>query len=278
MITIVKDLCVSGKWKMFLQTSIVEQVKRIARPNRGKTVLEEIKCYNSMVIGVQNYYRVATHVSLDCAKLHRAVMTVLTNRLHTGRDGRLRKTGRALTPFERERYGKSAKMRYIVGCREPQPIYPIGYVQHKNPIAKKRNINCYTPEGRAEIHNNLRINTKLLNDLMLQPLYDRSVEYADNRISLFSAQWGKCAITGTDFISTDEIHCHHRVPKSLGGGDNYQNLVLVLKEVHTLIHATDKNTIQAYMERIHLNQEQLQEVNNLRAMAKLGKIAIRKQK
>ncbi len=257
---------------------LTEQVKRIAKPNRGKTLLEEIKLYNSMVTGIQNYYRIATNVNLDCAKLKRTVMTVMTNRLGAGKEGRLRKTGRALTPFERERYGKSAMMRYVVGYKEPQPVYPIGYVQHKNPMMKKRSINNYTTEGRAEIHHNLRISTGLLNDLMLQPLHDRSIEYADNRISLFSAQWGKCAVTGVDFISTDEIHCHHKVPKSLGGGDNYQNLVLVLKEVHTLIHANDKNTIQAYTERIRLDQEQVKKINKLRVMAGLDEIAISRSK
>lgn len=257
---------------------LVEQARRIASPSKGKTVLEEVRRYNSVVVGIQNYYRIATGVCLDCTKLHRAVMSVLTSRLHTGRDGKLRRTGRPLAPFEKERYSKSAMIRYVVGGKGPQPIYPIGYVQHKYPMSKKRSVNSYTPEGRAEIHNSLRINTELLTDLMRQPLYDRSIEYADNRISLFSAQWGKCAVTGVDFTSRSEIHCHHKIPKARGGDDNYQNLVLILKEVHILIHATDENTTQAYMGKLHLNQEQLKAVNSLRVMAGLGRIAIGKNK
>ena len=108
---------------------------------------------------------------------------------------------------------------------------------------------------------------------MLQPLYGRSIEYADNRVSLFSAQWGKCAVTGVDFLSTDEIHCHHKIPQYLGGDDRYGNLTLVLKEIHSLIHATTEQTINTYMSIVYPTQEQLEKVNELRVMAGLDKIA-----
>ena len=42
--------------------------------------------------------------------------------------------------------------------------------------------------------------------------------YADNRISLYAAQYGKCAVTGIPMDSHD-IHCHHKVPVSNGGSD-----------------------------------------------------------
>ncbi len=44
-----------------------------------------------MVLGMQNYYQIATNVNLDCMKLNRAVMAIFTNRLGTNKRGRLRK-------------------------------------------------------------------------------------------------------------------------------------------------------------------------------------------
>ena len=79
--------------------------------------------------------------------------------------------------------------------------------------------------------------------LLCQPLYGKSIEYADNRISLYSAQKGQCAITGEKFTSTD-----HKNPKSKGGTDDYQNLILVTAKVHKLIHATNAKTIQKYLQ------------------------------
>ena len=134
-------------------------------------------------------------------------------------------------------------------------------------MAKKRSINQYTPEGRKEIHSNLGINMKLMTALMRQPLRNRSVEYADNRISLFSAQYGKCAITGTEFLSTDDIHCHHKMPRSMGGTDKYKNLILVLEPVHKLIHATDLTVIDKYLKLLNLDKPQMKKLNELRKMA-----------
>ena len=53
--------------------------------SKGKTELEETRLYNSMVLGMQNYYQIATNVNLDCMKLNRAVMAIFTNRLGTNK-------------------------------------------------------------------------------------------------------------------------------------------------------------------------------------------------
>lgn len=60
-------------------------------------------------------------------------------------------------------------MRYVAGTNEP--VYPIGYTQHKNPLFRKKTWNYYTPEGREGIHNNLRINMAILLSLMRKPPY-----------------------------------------------------------------------------------------------------------
>ena len=262
---------VSDKQLKKSQKELTEQVKRIARPDNGTNEYSQIRMYNSKVLGKQLYYQIATYVNIDFHGLNRSVMTVLTNRLRAAKRGRLRKTGRALTTFERQRYGKSSMLRYAAGTGEP--IYPIGYVQHKKPMHKKRSINCYTKAGRQEIHSNLQVNVPLMLAMMKQPLYGRSIEYADNRISLFSAQQGKCAVTGIEFQSLSEIHCHHKTPKSLGGNDKYENLVLVLEPIHKLIHAKDKMTVQKYLKFLNLNAEQMARVNALRKLAQRDEIA-----
>lgn len=249
---------------------LTEQAKRIARPVDGRTEYDEVKLYNSMVMGMQNYYQIATNINVDCASLGRAVMTILVNRLKCPKGSRLIKNGRTLTKVEASRYGKSKMLRFVAGVDEP--IYPVDYVQHKYPMCKRQRSCCYTPEGRDGLHDNLRINVGLMLMLMRQPSYGKSLEYMDNRISLFSAQWGKCAITGKEFIVTGEIHCHHKIPKEKGGTDKYENLLLVLEPVHRLIHAVETNVIRKYLNLLNLNKEQLRKVNDLREMAGLNVI------
>lgn len=218
-----------------------KQIKHVQRPRPKFNLAEEIWQYNLMVRGIQNYYQIATHISIDCKKIGRAVNTVIKNRLDVSR------AGRKLTKAEKERYGKSKQLRYIAD----EPLYPIGYVQHK--IPKGKTTSEYPTEAGE-------INIKLL----YQPLYGRSIEYADNRISLYNAQKGKCAVTGKDFETTEEIHCHHIKPRNQGGTDEYENLILVTETVHKLIHATRSETISKYLKDCETNIEKL---NNLRKQA-----------
>lgn len=252
------------------QEKLTGQVKQIVRPRHGKTELDEIRIYNSMVMGIQEYYKIATAVNLDCRTLNRAVMTVLTSRLKTQTGNRLVKTGRKLTKAEKERYGKSAMIRYVAGPDEP--IYPIGYIQHKHAKGYPLGKCYYSPMGRCAVHENLRINVSLMLKLMRQPSFGYDAEYMDNRLSLFSAQWGKCAVTGRDFRTIEEIHCHHKTPKGAGGGDEYGNLVLVLEPVHRLIHAREASVIARYNMLLGLDQKQMAVLNKLRCLAGLPEI------
>ena len=154
-------------------------------------------------------------------------------------------------------------MRYI----KHLPFAPISFVQTKAPMCKKRSVQKYTPEGRKEIHENLGINTGMLQSLMRQQLYGRSAEYADNRLSLYCAQYGKCAVTGQMIEALDDIHCHHKLPRHNGGKDNYQNLIIIREAVHILIHATTGPTIDRYLSTLNLNKKQIEKVNKLRMEA-----------
>ena len=133
---------------------------------------------------------------------------------------------------------------------------------------------AYTPEGRKWKHDNLMFrNAWLLGELYKYPVRDRSIEYNDNRVSLFSAQRGRCAITGRDFLCQEEIHCHHKTPRAKGGKDGYNNLVLILEDVHKLVHSTKKSTIDFYLGLLKLNDKQLKKLNHLRELAGLPAIS-----
>ena len=83
------------------------------------------------------------------------------------------------------------------------------------------------------------------------------VRYTDDRISLYNAQKGKCAVTGKEFEATEEIHCCHITPKNKGGTDEYENLILVTETVHRLIHATKTETIAKLLKNCEPNLQKL---------------------
>jgi hypothetical protein len=143
-------------------------------------------------------------------------------------------------------------------------------------MALKGGACCYTVSGRRTLHDNLRVNTVLMQKLMKQPLGESNIEYADNRISLFSAQYGKCAISGVEFCHISDIHCHHIVPKHMGGTDKYSNLILITETVHKLIHARNEDTINRLLYAINLKQSQIKMLNRMRDYVKLPPIKLTK--
>lgn len=244
----------SDKAAKTAKEKIADCIKAIKHPKNDKEQYKAIQQYNSTVAGLHNYYRYATNVSLDFAKIAFASKKSLKSRLKE-----LTPNGKLERGFIKEKYGKSKQLRFLSG----HPLIPVGYVQTKDAQHKRRIVNRYTPEGREAIHKNLQIDTSTLLWLMRNPVLDKSIEFADNRISLFAAQYGRCAVTGTILLPYD-IHCHHKIPLENGGTDEYANLVLVTETVHVIIHATLTETIQKYLEILQLNKKQVEKLNKLR--------------
>lgn len=93
---------------------------------------------------------------------------------------------------------------------------------------------------------------RILHYLMENPVQGESIEFNDNRLALYCAQQGKCAVTGKP-LSIGDIHCHHKTRKADDGDDRYSNLVLVCADAHILLHATKEDTIKAYTEKLSLD-------------------------
>ena len=218
-----------------------------------------IQKYNAYIIGVHNYYCIATHVNPDFHQIAFDVKKSLYNRLKH----RLEKKGKITNRYIQEKYGSSREIRFLGG----HALVPIAYVQHRVPMDKKAKINKYTPEGREEIHKNLEcVSMDTLYELMNSPCGKQSVEYNDNRISLYVAQYGKCAVTG-QHLEANQVDCHHKIPLSMGGNDSYSNLVIVSDVVHILIHASAERTIRKYLNVLKPDKKQMKKLNKLRVMA-----------
>ena len=71
-----------------------------------------------------------------------------------------------------------------------------------------------------------------------------------------------------------DIHCHHKIPVSKGGTDEYANLILVSKEVHMLIHASTQPVLAMYLKSLNLDEKQLEKLNKLRVKAEMSPIIL----
>lgn len=255
---------VSDKAINRMRIELKEQIKEIKKSPNSMNTIRAIGNYNSKVIGMHGYYRIATHVNKDFKKVHYSVLLTMRNRLSI--DG-LTKMGK-YTGKDKGilNYVQSKNIRYLAG----RPIIPVSFVQHRNPMYLKVKINKYTPEGRELIHRNQSAVSEIaLRWIRSHPVVsDRAtVEFNDNRISLFIAQLGKCSVTGEE-LNVLDMHCHHKIPYHLSKDDKYSNLIIVKPEVHILIHATKGDTIQRYMTLLNLNDEQIKKLNRLRLLVR----------
>lgn len=236
---------------------LLKQIKKIENPQNKKMEHFEIAVYNSMVIGIHNYYRIATNVNIDMQKVAFHIERTLKKRLQ----GRLKKSVESpQKDFVYKTYGISKQIRFIKNIA----VAPIGYIKHKNPMYKPVKINKYTVEGRELIHENLqRIDMNILRYIMRNPIANRSIEYNDNRIALYCAQNGKCGITGKP-LEIDRMECHHKITIKNGGSDEYKNLILLDVDVHKLVHSVRKESVIKYINLIKPSYNQRDKINRLR--------------
>ena len=254
-----------------IKSDMKRLIHDIEFPGHGKRAEHAaVTRFNSYVIGVHNYYSMATFICHDFHELafsvHKSLNARLKKRLKTAKEVKKRKLGYVIPDYIKERYGNSEQLKFVRGYA----LAPIGYVKHRNPMLKRCITNSYTPEGREAVHKMLgkSIDTGIMHYLMRNPIPYRTAAYNDNRISLYCAQYGKCAVIGRK-LEIKEIHCHHKLPKYLGGTDEYKNLVIISEDVHRLIHATSPETIRKYLEKLKLDPKQLKKLEKLRSLAKV---------
>lgn len=215
---------------------IVEVYKDKLKDLKYSPSMEKAKKLNGFTLGVHNYYKVATDVRQD---FHDIMYLVY------GKYKGLKKRNIIVEKGTRNEVFKNFYKGYrgsLDRCCNIT-LYPIPYIHFKKPTQIHPECTPYTEIGRKRIHNKLTVITPIeLEKLRNGNFGKRSIEYVDNRISRFVGQNGKCFITGIR-LETGEVHCHHKTPIKYGGSDEYDNLIIVHKDIHKLIHSTNKQKI-----------------------------------
>jgi len=240
------------------KTNVVKKLKDAVRIIQKSPSDKNIHLYNSIVLGTQNYYRIATMVNHDFSEIAFKVNPSLECRTKN-----IRSPSGNNSKLYNARYGEyTFKPMFIAKIR----LYPIPAIKYESSMQKDPTICRYTEAGRLKIHDNLRFNPNILRYLMRNPVKGRSVEFNDNRISLYYGQNGKCAISGK-ILEIGRMIVHHIILVCNGGTDKYDNLIFVTEEVHHLIHDRDPLVLAKYMKLAKLNKKGLEKLNKLRIKA-----------
>jgi len=242
-----------------------EQAKKHIKRIKDSPTSQNALRFNSFVLGIHNYFNRATHVNPAFSRLAYDLKAFLYNRLRpVGRYGHPINPSSTYKKF----YNLGLKTFRIANVH----LFPIGNVKTVNAMNFSPGLTPFTEEGRKELYKRLKpyIETEI-SILMNSTLPDRTVEYLDNRISRFSMKMGKCEITGWE-LSANEVHCHHYVPKHLGGTDQFNNLRILHKDIHRLIHLKDMNEIVSEIHKLNLNNAMIKKLNQYRTTGGLKKV------
>lgn len=214
------------------------KVKNICKKNS----IKEINIFNSYVLGIHNYFKIATNVNLDFHEMEYKLLKFFYNRTKNFRT----KNGKKSKLFIKY-YGKTeCKLIYI----KNKVLFPIGFVQKKNPTSFTQEINDFSKKGREyKFLRSNNINSKIIKNLLLGSNESRSELFQENKINVYIKQNGLCKICDKT-LEEGNMELHHIIPLSLKGNDEENNLIFIRKDFHKLIHAVNNNTINKYLNKI----------------------------
>lgn len=255
--------------KYIIQSHVCDKAKGRIQQNLSKAILDihkhpshkTVGKYNSMVLGMQNYYRIATQISRDFG----TIAYILSKKLHNQLKNISSDTG-TLTDFYKKQYKNNYKVIFVASTA----LFPLADIRTKNALGFNH-ICKYTEEGRSIIHRKLAyINPQIIKYLVTNPPEYESVLFYDNRLSLFSAQKGLSGIT-KEVLTIGNMEVHRILPKEMGGSDNYRNLIYLTSGEHRLVHNTTNGwtmgDIRMLEDKIIQDEGMFRSLNTLRVKA-----------
>ncbi|ETJ99341.1 group II intron reverse transcriptase/maturase [Eubacterium nodatum ATCC 33099] len=234
---------------------VAENLKKQIINIQHHTVENEVVKLNKIILGVHNYYSMATMCNFDFHDIYFLVNPIMN---------RLKKNytrGKPTSAIYLKLYGKYQTNIYNIAGIDIFPIYGICL---KKTTSFKQEICNYTKEGRNLIHSNLSKDLHILVDFLLANRDDaETAKFNDNRISKLAGQNGKSYISGADLCESN-MACIRMKPKERGGKDDYDNIAWITKQEREAIVV--KIVSEDMVKRLELSEKAKKKLNSLRVL------------
>lgn len=238
------------------KTNLKLKVKDIVR----HTTTFQIARYNLAVMGMQNYYCVATNIYNNLTEVSYALLP--TTRVRFKKIAKLIPFETTSQDFQMKTTGIRPQTKIIMIA--DTPLLPINGVKHKNPLNFSQDICNFTEHGRSKIHEEIALVTKGEIRILLEYKdTTKSVEFNDNRISVFIAQQGNCYITNRRHSPTDMVCIYKNITET--DRDKYQNLVFVEIPISKAILTESIQQAKMWLMNYGLSSQQKKKLNKIRA-------------
>ena len=195
---------VSDKARKTILILIRKEIKEL---QKRRTALQVLK-FNSVILGIQNYYRMTTMVSIDFSKIGYIVSKSLINRIGKSSDEKDEK-------YKLRYKGYNFQVWNVAGTT----VFTLQAIKFKIPklfSAKKKVMNV---EKQIEII---------------------EIENPQIRAILRFQRNSTCEVTGKYIEGNDNFYVHRLVPKEHGGSDDLENLMLLNSSFKTLLKSENR--------------------------------------
>lgn len=249
---------VNSKMSPKAKTKVTKVYQHKLSHLRKSPTPKKILDLNSFTLGIHYYYKIATRVSIDFNDIrhtiHFKIKTLLKRNILISTTEKNAVIEKFYGDFKYQRFKSNGLL-----------VLPIESIRHQIRGQRDPDFTIYSKEDRQRIHKELKHVTAVEIELLRRGNYSsKSTLYENNRISKYVAQKGRCYITGERLLPINCI-CHHIKPTKMGGTDEYDNLVIIKKDYHMLIHTKYPMNNPIYSHHVHtLDAKALKKLNTLR--------------
>lgn len=213
-----------------VKTDMSDKAIKNAKTNLKKCVLEmkkgvpgdEIKSFNSKVMGLQNYYCIANNIYNNLTEISYAILPSI--KIFIRNKGSKVEFQHMTKEFKEKTNGIRPNTKiYCVGS---YAMLPVTGVKRVNPLNFSQTICDYTKEGRKKTHENLRyLGSDDFSFLIKIRDGTKSIEFNDNMISAFVMQKGNCYFSSHKLNAKNSIAIYKN-PKA--NNINYHTNICVI--------------------------------------------------
>jgi hypothetical protein len=221
------------------EDEIVVKCGELLREIKKSPCFETIHNWNVYVVGIHNYYKGMTHFSQSFSKIGWRIKKLFYHTMNK----RIKFTTEQSykNNFHGGRYKSWGKNGYY--CFENYPVIEIDWANWDSGLIcwKKCSIRD-NPYHYGEKKHTPGVSLEAMSYLVNTSMFIKNSRLAMFRISKYSSVKGISYLSG-EFVPVDEYHCHHIKPQEKGGTHDFDNLCVLSKTEHTILHGKDPSQL-----------------------------------
>lgn len=215
---------------------IVDKCRELLKKIKNKTCFETVHDWNAYVIGIHNYYKGMTHFC-ECFdkigwRIFKLFYHTMNKKIKFTTDHSYKNN------FMEGVYSSWGKEGYY--CFETYPVIQINWANWDSTLISgdKSKVLRENPYSYGEKKHKPGVSLADVEYLVNTSKYIKNSRLAMFRVSKYSSVKGVSYLSG-EYVSVEDYHCHHIVPKNKGGTNDFDNLCVLSETEHILLHSVN---------------------------------------